>query len=261
MPDAKNGSTNEKVTKLVEQLGSPDQKSAYQARLALWEKASRGSVGERADVAKALAAELGAQREIKESEDRVRKEPKYSATVRSQIARLLGLCGAEAEVAALQAAMKDFEVREDARAALARIPGEAATKALAEAATAAVGPEFRIGAAGSLAKRPDAAASDALRKCLDDPSLVVRLAAVGAIAQRPESSLDAALVEAGKKPADLPWDARSRREVTKARIAQAGALLASGDKSAAKRVFEAVLASNPEPAQAKACKRGLEAIG
>jgi HEAT repeat protein len=79
-------------------------------------------------------------------------EPGRPRSVRGEAAYLLGFVGGDEAVPALARLLGDPELREDARLALERIPGRAATRAL-ERALKTAAPEFRPNLEQSLRHR------------------------------------------------------------------------------------------------------------
>lgn len=246
------------VVAVVEKLGSTEQVQAYQARRSLEELIGlAGGPGQR-KIARTLAQELNANRERKDGEKTI-QEIKYSPKVRSEIARYLALVGGDEEVPALEKAMEDLEVREAARWALDRMNGAAATAALAKAAVDGIGPDFRIGAINALGRRSGPEVLAALKQCAADPYLEIRLAAAEALANQSDASSDSLLVDAAKGSGVLQERARTR--LTKARLRLADAVAVGGDKAAAKQLYEAILAANPDEPQKEAASRALAQLG
>lgn len=114
------------VVPLGELMASTDPGIAKAAREALkvvaHYSARPGAEAERKAVSQALCKLLGKQ---------------YPARTRADAAHLLGLVGKAEAVAPLAACLSDPDIREDARMALERIPGNAAEKALTQAAAKA----------------------------------------------------------------------------------------------------------------------------
>lgn len=254
----------EAIDKLVEQLDAKDQVKAYQAYQSLVQivvQAGRpGNSTERAAVAAALAQHLTAVKEEKDRQGKPIRVPKYSAKVRGQIARWIGYVAGAAEVPALKQAMGDLDTREVARGALEQIPDSGATQALIDAATNGIGHEFRIGAINSLSRRNGAETIAGLKQCAADPNIEVRLAAVEALAKYPDPSLDSVMMAAlNTREDEAP--ARVLRRLGKARIRLAETLITAGQKSAGKRIYQAILKGPAEEPQKKAARMNLQQLG
>ena len=142
------------VAQICEQLGLSDQPKAFQARRALGLKgaaaAAPGKEAERTALAAELAGCLVAKAEAKDDKNKKDAPPRYSEAARNEICRALADVGGDAEVPVLVQTLSDFNVREMARFALARITTSAATAALADAAQKSVGVEFRVGVVNAL---------------------------------------------------------------------------------------------------------------
>lgn len=250
------------IQSLVEKLGGADQAQDYRAYRALWQivadAGTPGKEAERTKIAQELALELNAENETTDGEGKKHKSIKYSPAVRGRIAQLLACVAAESEVPALQQAMGNFDTREMARWALDRASCQPSSVALATAATDGVGPEFRVGAINALARRGGTEAIAALTKAAGDTDPEVRLAAIeglGLIGTAESDNAVAAVL------GDRSTDPRGWRRALKARLRLAETLAAAGDKDAAKKVFEAVLACNAEEPQADAARLGLSKLG
>lgn len=249
------------ISKWVNDLGSEDGPALYQATRGIKEAALKGTEAERRALAKKLATELAAQKPIAGKSG---KEPKYSPAVRCRLARLLSLVATDQEVPPIVALLADIETRDDARWALERIPDPAATTALIAAAVDGTGPEYRIGAIHSLARRPGEETIISLKKLLHDPVLVIRLAAAESLADRADPTIDMEIAAAAKMDSIDAVGAvgqRAGRQFTKARVRAAQSLLRAGQKESAKKAFQAILASNPPPPQKKACESALAELG
>jgi hypothetical protein len=248
------------IKELAEQLGK-DQEAAFKARYALTQMATRatapGQESARAELAKALAAELNRQTEPKKDAKgkKVAQNIVHSSVVRCRLALLLAQVADAAEVEALVEAMKEVEVRDAARMALEKTPGPEATKALV-AALEQVGPAFRAGVVNSLAKRRDASTLALVQSLAEqDADVPVRVAAVEALADFADPSADAVLAQCARGESG-PVQAAAHV----ARIRLAGALVKADKKSAAAEIYRAVQASNAPDAQKKAAEVGLKSL-
>jgi HEAT repeat protein len=251
------------VEEICKQLGSDDQVEVYQARKALVELTSqlgaKGQDKQRAETARQLAAQLGAPKDpaqARDSRGEATEGSQLSAKARNYVARCLASIGGEPEVAALKQAFDDFDVREMARWALARMTCQGATDALVEAATKGIGEEFRIGAINALGCRPGSSgAAGALKTCASEASPMVRMAAVEALANHPDPAHDAVIEGA------LRGQGRGARRVAKARLRLAANLAKAGEKDAARKIYEAISDGNYGEAQEKAATVGLAELG
>jgi hypothetical protein len=245
---------------MLKDLGSADQAVAYKTYQLLEMTAlaytARDKAVPREEMAAFLAAELNAT-DPGGRDNRGNDKPpvpRYSMRVRRQIARLLGYVAGPAEVPALAAAMKDLELREEARCALDRNQSEAATEVLL-AALDEVGPTFRVGVVGSLAERRGDNVVKALQALVNDEDRAVRVAAADALAAIPDVGGDDVLVTLSKQ------ECRPVRQAAhKARIRLAETLAAAGDKTAARKILQSVRHSEAGEPQKKAAQIGLDSL-
>ncbi|HEY2840554.1 MAG TPA: HEAT repeat domain-containing protein [Pirellulales bacterium] len=254
------------VTQLCEQLGSDDQTKAFQARRGLWVLISAaGAPGKESDrtvLASALAGELVAKNEQKEEDKKKKKEektPKLNAKARNQIALLLADIANDPEIPALIETLGDFDVRENARFALARIPSAAATAALAETAQKAVGVEYRVGVLGSLGRRSGSVATDALKQVADDTGVEVRLVAAESLAEQPDAAGDAIIAKIGKELGATNPRAAKRTSIARLQLAQT--LAKAGQKDAARGIYQSIASDGADDAQKNAAKSALTQLG
>lgn len=252
------------VTQLCEQLGSDDQTKAYQARRGLWlliaAAGAPGKESERAVLASALAGQLVARSEPNEEQKKKKEKPgfKLNAKARNSVALLLADIAGDPEVQALIEALSDFDVRENARFALARTPSAAATAALADTAQKAVGVEYRVGVIGSLGRRSGNIAADAVRQAADDTGVEVRLAAAEALAEQPDAAGDAVISKIGK---DLgATNPRVAKRMSIARLQLAAKLAKAGNKDAARGIYQSIAADGADDAQKNAASRALSQL-
>jgi HEAT repeat protein len=245
---------------MLKDLDNADQAVAYKTYQMLEMTAlaytARDKAAPREEMAAFLAAELNATDPGGKDNNGNDKPPvpRYSMRVRRQIARLLGYVAGAAEVPALAAAMKDLELREEARCALDRNQSEAATEALV-AALDEVGPTFRVGVAGSLAGRSGSSVTKALQALIDDEDGAVRVAAADTLATIPNADSHDVLVTLSKR------ECRPTRQAAhKARIRLAETLARAGDKAAARKIYQAVRHSEAGEPQKKAAGIGLDSL-
>lgn len=246
------------IIQTIEKLGNPDPVQNYQAKRSLEDLISLAGGPGQDKLASALASELNAKREVKEG-DKTNHVIKYNPATRSTIARYLALVAGPEEIPALVEAMNDLDVRESARWALDRIQCAEATNALITAAVDGIGPEFRAGAINALGRRSGPEVVEALKKCAQDPYIEIRLVAAEALANQPDASSDTVITEAAN--GDGVFAERARARLAKARIRLAETLVRSGDKAAGKKIYEAVVSSNPDDAQKEAASIALAQIG
>lgn len=164
---------------------------------------------------------------------------KASRAAKEYACRKLALIGTAASVPVLAPLLVDPAESHMARFALERIPSPAAGDALRTALGAAKG-DLAIGMISSLANRRDVASVKPLAALLgsEPQTAAAAAAALGRIAT-PEA---AAALAAAKPAADPVADA-----VIDARLACADALLAAGDRAAAKAIYEALAATGAPP--------------
>jgi HEAT repeat protein/type 1 glutamine amidotransferase len=168
--------------------------------------------------------------------------------------RELSLVAGPASVPVLAGLLAREETAEMARYALARIPGPAADEALRKALGETSG-KVRIGIINSLGQRGDAQSVPQLRALALSSDSAIAGAAVGAlggIASRP--ALEALAAARGK----LSGPARQR--ASEAYLECAGRLAAGGDKGAALKVYQQLIArAEPEMVRVAALS-GLAAV-
>lgn len=244
------------VSELCKDLASDDQVKAYRARRALGVMAAAaGAAGKDADrvaLAKELATNLATLKPAKDG----RGEPTTASLVQSiaagDICRILSLVASDAEVPTLAGALKNIDLREAARACLQRLSGQAATDALISALSTQAGTEFRVGVINALAGRTGSTVVAALKTCLDEGELEIRLAAVEALASLADPAHDGMMAAAATKVGP-----RGVQRVARARLRLAGALKASGQQDAAKKICESIIAGKSDEAQRKAAQAVL----
>jgi len=245
---------NPMVHHWIRQMEDPDQASAFFAWQCLEREVLDSSKPGNREACEALAGEL-AEALVAVQEDPKGKSapprPLLSSRTRNQLARLLGYTPTDAAVPPLAKALRDLDVREMGRYALESNPSPAATKALIEALDLS-GSVFRAGVVNSLAKRKTPEVLAALAKAAADPQREVRIAALEALADHPDPSHDAVIEKATHAECS---EERLRAHVARARLAET--LRASGNRAAARRIYEAILAGEaPEP-QKKAARLAL----
>jgi len=240
----------ESILENLKKVSDPDQATAFRAvqvlRFESYRLLDPMKQDERAAFARALAAELNATITAPPSEEEKKKKknkdkglkpevkPKYDSRTRNVILQCLALVGGEAEVADIAKTLGDLDLREAARCALDGNPSPAATTALV-AALDGCGPEFRIGAIGSLGRKGGPVAQEALRHMTEDPDPEIRLAAIEALSRFPDPANDTLMAQAGRVGSE-----RARDRVAKARLRLAENLRDCGDKAAARRVYESI---------------------
>ena len=237
-----------------------DATTSYQAYQALETAARQNTATDRAAQRGAMAAFLASELNATDPGGKTAEgkdkppEARYSKRVRNRVAQLLGIVGDAAEVPALATAMQELELRESARCALDRNRSEAATDALI-ASLAEIGPDFRVGVVGSLAKRAGEKVIRALQPLVDDEDTQVRLAALEAMAVLPEPQNEAAMLKLATSPCPC-----TRQAAAKARVRLAETLAKAGDKLSARRIWQAVRNSDADEPQKHAAERGLASL-
>ena len=159
-----------------------------------------------------------------------------SRATKEHACRRLALVGRAASVPALAPLLDDRDHSHMARYALERIDGPEAGAALRAALATTTG-ERRIGVVSSLVARGDAAAVPLLAALLtaDVPLAVAASSGLGRLAS-PAAAAALAAAPAGAPPAVTA-------AVIDARLACADALLARGDRAAARGIFDAIAAT------------------
>ena len=152
-----------------------------------------------------------------------------STSARGYALRMVSFVGGDEVVPSLARLLDDEAVREMARWTLVRIPGEAASRALAAALPAADG-EFKAGLIAALGVRGDAASAPLVRAALDDSNDTVRIAAIEALGSIPDPASEPAL---GRLLSDSGREGEAARA---AYLRLAGTLLAAGNADLAARM-------------------------
>ncbi len=202
--------------------------AAQQAVQAMTHRAARpGAEAERKLVADALVRQAQADR---------------LAAVRRFALRMLSFVAGDESVSALARLLRDGDVREMTRWALVRIPGAAATDALAKAADSEPDPVFRAALITSLGVRGDRHALPAVRTALDAWSSEVRVAALDALARIADPASEAALRGAMSFGSEAE---RVRAGAAYSRLAER--LLEAGERGAAERMYERLYEGAPTP--------------
>ncbi len=151
--------------------------------------------------------------------------------------RQLALIGTEQQAPALAKLLADRELSQIARYALARIPGEVADRALIDALGRTDGAN-RLGVIGTLGNRRCAAATEPLTRLLRAESPEVASEAARALGRIGTPAAAKALEQA------LAAGGECRTVVADAYLECADRLLAAGDRGAAARMYERILASD-----------------
>lgn len=237
------------LNKLIGELGSADAATVYKARRALLEALKTGADTIVPGLTEAFAAVK--ETEEKQGKNAVKvKRPAHSVAVRRELAALLADWAGAKAVPALEAALSDLDLRDNARAALQQISGDEATKALLGAAEKGLGSEFLAGVFGALSRRPGAEVAAALKKAItDSPEHAAKLAAAQAASHHADPSLDEAIAGLTKIHGD---------RAVRARLQLADTLAAAGKREDARRVAQAVAASDAGDAQKKAAANLLK---
>lgn len=170
---------------------------------------------------------------------------------------LLSYVAGSESVSALAALLKDSELAEMARWALARVPGEATGRALIAAISSARG-ELKVGLIAALGQRRARSAVRALNQALRSDEEAVRLAslqALGRIADpASESTLRAPLTRGSE---------RERMAAADSYLELADSLAPTGGRgrAAAARIYRWAVEKGPEPAVKIAGIVGLARLG
>lgn len=173
-------------------------------------------------------------------------------TAKDTVCRALRTVGTAASVPALAALLPSEELSHMARYALERIPAPEAGQALL-AALPTVGGKLKIGIISSLGARREAAAETPLQALLDNSDPAISQAAAHALGAIGSLAAGKALVTA--KP-----NAATKSAIADASLECAGYLLASGDKAAAKAIYEKLLASEPSKLVLTAATNGMQGL-
>jgi len=197
-------------------------------------------VREREAVAEALAKEAQA---------------KHPADVRRFALRMVSFVGGDAVVPALGQLLTDPEVREMARWALCRIPGEPALRALAGGLPRS-DPDFKVGLIAALGARRDPLVIPLLKGVLGDRNEAVRIAALDAMAHIPDASLEPTLRDALGKGSD-----NEKLQARKAYLRLGASLLAKGDTATAQTIFSYMYENAPAEHERCAGLAGLAKAG
>lgn len=240
------------IQTLAEELTSTNQEKVYRATQALTRITDKAGAPGNEEERKKVAAELVSAIERLGVKKHDRGSPTEESLVkddaRRELLRQLGMVGGEANVAAVAKLFASEDLREPARLTLERDPSPAATKALIDGAVNGIAPDFRVGAVNALAERSGAEVVEALKKCADASNQVeVRVAAAEALATQADPSSDAVIAAIAELPS-----ARARKLAARARVRLADTLVRSGQKDAAKQIYQAVVASKAPEAQKKA---------
>ncbi len=160
------------------------------------------------------------------------------------VCRKLQIIGTDTSVPTLAAMLGDKDHSHMARFALQSIPGEAASQALVDA-LGAVSNDLKVGVIGSLGVRGEDSAVAPLTKLLGNENSQVATAAANALGAIRTVAAAKALASV------VPTDA-----VTNATLCCAEGLLAGGDKTGAKTIYQKLMTSNKKVVKL-AATRGL----
>ncbi|MFQ6130814.1 MAG: HEAT repeat domain-containing protein [Armatimonadota bacterium] len=235
----------EAIGPLFAVMGGTDHRLDLAARIAtkrLVHHAARpaGSPIQRQAVAEALAQEAQAN---------------HPVGVRRFALRMVSFVGGDSVVPALGSLLDDQDVREMARWALCRIPGEEALRALA-AGLPQADPDFKVALIAALGIRRDPAAIPVLKGALGNRNTAVRLAALDALGHIPDPSLEPTLREATATGSD-----REKEQARAAYLRLGHSLLDAGDKTTARNVFRYLYQNASTEHERCAGLAGLAKIG
>jgi len=243
------------VEELCKGLNSGDQVKAYQARQALMiqvgEAGAAGKESQKKELATKLAAELKKLQPAKDGRGEPTEASLASNSAAGDVFRALALVAADAEVPTLQECLKNIDLREMSRWCLDRMTCQTATDALIDAVKTLAGQEFRVGVINSLGRKSGSNVVAALKECLAERDPQIQIAAVEALAAQGDAGQDDAIAAVSKG-----IGVRGQNRVARARLRLAGAAAKSGNKDAAKKIFESVAAGKDE-VQRDAAKANL----
>ncbi len=177
-----------------------------------------------------------------------------SRAAKDFVCRKLTIIGTSESVPALAALLTDKHLSHMARTALERIPAPEAAAALRDALAKTNGTE-KAGVIGSLGARRDAQSIEALAVLVGDNDTAVALAAAAALGDIGTTESAKALQSAKPASADV------KLHVADARLSAAERLLATGDKAAAKEVYQSLLGSKSKNVKLAATRGLLTASG
>ena len=169
------------------------------------------------------------------------------------VCRKLKVIGTDASVPVLAEMLGNKDHSHMARFALQSIPTAAASKALVDSLSSISG-ELKAGVLGSLGARGDNSAVLAIANSVGDSDLVVATAAAKALGAI--RSAEAAKALAGVKPAEGVADA-----VMDATLCCAEGILASGDKAAARAIYQKLLTNSAKHIKLAATRGMLACAG
>ncbi len=167
------------------------------------------------------------------------------------VCRKLRIVGTAASVPTLANMLTDKRLSHMARFALERTPAPEAGRAIRNALSTVKG-ELKIGMIGSLGVRGEGADVAPLKALLADKDVAVAKAAAHGLGAMGSAEASTALASA--KPADA-----MKATIADASLACAEKVLAAGNKAAALRAYEQLLATSPSEAVREAAKRGKTA--
>ena len=232
------------IVPLGQLLAGEDKSVARAARLAMEvivaDAGKPGNEAKRAATSRALGEALKTQPPV---------------TARQTEIRMLALVGGDEAAPLLGSLLADKDVGEDARQALARIPGPAATQALIEGLSHAA-PERQVGFINALARRGANAIVPTLIELSSDANPDVRRAALAALGQLGDPrGLPVALT------AQNATDGADRAAAADAVLDFAEAHLVAGDKAGARRLYERVLRTDLPTGRRVAALNGIKQLG
>ncbi len=234
------------ISELATKLDSPppEARIAQQAILTeVWHSGAKDQQKKRAELGEQLTAELAG---------------KHKPTANIKLAEYASLTAGDKQVDSLlnvAQTSKEAHTAHMACWALDRLPGEASTAALVKLAGAGKSVDMCVAAINALGQRVGSNAGkgvvDTLKKCAAEKEVEVALAAGEALANHAEAALDATI--AGIKAESD----RAKLRVAKARIRLGEGLVKAGKKDDAKKILQAVIDGDAEPAQKKVAKKLL----
>ncbi len=176
-------------------------------------------------------------------------------TTHAFVIRQLALVGSDEAVPALARLLDDEALREDARQALHRIPGDAATQALI-AALPKADPDFRAGIIFALGNRQETAAVPELLGLATAANMTVRLAALDALGRIADPRAADVLLKAAQE-----GPPEQREVAAEAYLRLADGTPAIESPTAALHMYEQALSAAQTTAQRIAAMLGIERLG
>jgi hypothetical protein len=237
----------ENVLGLIEMLGPPGSEEDARPHFALHCVVNHALIARdetlRKESCEAIASQLGNENLLPEN--------------RAYLCQELQWAGRDESCAALGEVLLDERVSDAAATALAAIGGERAASQLRAAAATAQG-KARLNLIDALADLGEPQSAELFRSALKDEQREVRIAAAAGLAKLGQEGDAQPLLKAAESASG--WE---RTQLTRSCLVLAEKLAASGNKGAAKRIYqrlEETRTADPEEHIREAARRGLAAI-